>query len=225
MRILCYGASNTWGFIPNSFNFTAGLAERYDFNDRWTGILSREMIDWEIIEEGLNGRTTMFDDEVAKKPMRNGLTFFPIFLETHYPLDVVIFMLGTNDIKIQYNKSPTEIAEGMLKLVQLAIKSNKGRNGLPPKVLVISPQPIISTGLSRTYYDDLSIEKSVSLPQVFRQICIDAECDFLDISQDIQSSEKDGIHLELSEHKKLANIIKVKLLSMFENTDLLSCTV
>jgi len=217
MRILCYGASNTWGFRPNSFNARTGLAERYDFSDRWTGILANEMVGCEIIEAGLNGRTTIFDDEVAKKPMRNGLAYLPLFLETHYPLDIVIFMLGTNDIKTQYKKSPDEIADGMRHLIQFVVKSNKGRNGLSPKILVISPQPIISAGLSKIYYDECSIEKSVILPKVFEKVCIETGCDFLDISKSVKSSKRDGVHLGLSEHRKLANIIKEKLLNIFIN--------
>ena len=207
-NILCYGASNTWGFKPNSFNPRTGLAERYSIDERWTGILMKELPECEIIEEGLNGRTTMFDDELANKPMRNGLAYLPFCLESHYPIDLVIFMLGTNDVKIQYNKSPDEIAIGMKRLIECVHKSNKGKNGNPPKVLTIAPQSIRSEGLLPVYFDQESIRKSAALADNYREICVETGSSFLDISQSIKSSTKDGIHLDLSEHLKLALAVK-----------------
>lgn len=216
MRILCYGGSNTWGFKPNSFDPATGLAERYNADERWVGILKKELPDFEIIEEGLNGRTTAFDDEVAQKPMRNGLTYLPFFLEAHYPIDLVVFMLGTNDVKTQYNKTIEEIVNGMQKLIECVLKSNKGKHGDHPDVLIIAPQPIIKDGLSRIYFNDLSIEKSIMFIEALRQLCFINNYNFLDSSKIVRSSSHDGIHLDASEHRKLADAVKSKIIDILK---------
>ncbi len=216
-RILCYGASNTWGFKPNSFNPKTGLAERYARHERWPSILAKELHEFEIIEEGLNGRTTMFDDAIAQKPYRNGLTQLPIILESHYPIDLVIFMLGTNDLKTQYDKSIDEISNGMKYLIDIVMASNKGPYGSSPKVLVIAPQPILREGLIHpTSFDNSSIQKSHLLSEAYEKVCAESGCFFLDASKFIKSSLNDGIHLDISEHRKLAEALKNKLQVLYD---------
>lgn len=206
--ILCYGASNIWGFVPGSWNVEKGLAARYAKSERWTGILQKELgNNYDVIEEGLNGRTTMFDDAVAAKPYRNGLTQLPICLEAHYPIDLVIFMLGTNDTKIQYSPSVEKITTGMRKLVRVVKESDKGPGGVAPKILVIAPQPIVKiAGLSDQFNAD-SIQQSILLAQSYQKMAEDEGCGFLDISH-IKSSLVDGIHLEVSGHREIAWLIK-----------------
>lgn len=90
-NILCFGDSLTWGFKPEDFT-------RYPIEQRWTGILQKELgSKFHIIEEGLNGRNTIFEDPYL--PGRNSENVLPIILESHAPLDLVIILLGTNDIK------------------------------------------------------------------------------------------------------------------------------
>ena len=88
--ILCFGDSNTWGDPP-------GGNGRFAWHERWTGILQSSLGDgFRVIEEGLCGRTTCFDDPFS--PNRNGLAYLTVALETHCPLDLLIIMLGTNDL-------------------------------------------------------------------------------------------------------------------------------
>ena len=105
-RILCYGDSNTWGLIPGS-----NPHQRYSIEKRWTGILQNLRPDLQIIEEGLCGRTTVFED--ALRPGRNGLAVLPILLESHKPLDGAVVMLGTNDCKTVYRASEYTIGKGI----------------------------------------------------------------------------------------------------------------
>src|SRR6185312_15728191 len=118
--ILCYGDSNLRGFIPGTFDEKTGLSARYAKNKRWTGVLQNKLGDkYDVIEEGLNGRTTNLDEIIPGRPFRNGLALLPACLESHYPIDLVIFMLGTNDTKVQFNRTAEEIAEGMRELVKV----------------------------------------------------------------------------------------------------------
>ena len=107
-RILCYGDSNTWGHNPEP----CGNNFRYGDNERWTGVLQR-ILDGQakIIEEGLCGRTIMYDDPVAAD--RNGSRFLNCCIQSHQTLDLVIFMLGTNDIRHIFPPSVKEIAMEM----------------------------------------------------------------------------------------------------------------
>ena len=90
IKVLCYGDSNTWGRDPH------GKGIRYPVNVRWTGLLQSKLgHDYDIIEEGLGGRTTVIDD--PKREGRNGKTYLRPCLETHSPIDVITLMLGTND--------------------------------------------------------------------------------------------------------------------------------
>lgn len=138
-HILCYGDSNTWGFIP-------GTGERYDERTRWTGILASLLGEgWCIHEDGLNARTSVFD--VPFKPFLNGLPTFPAALVAQKPLDAVVISLGTNDLKYT---NAIRSAEGVREYVHLAnaidVRYPAGTPVFPRgvKILVISPIAIES---------------------------------------------------------------------------------
>ncbi len=103
-NILCYGDSNTWGYIAGKFDMTTMYMERYPRTIRWTGRLQKLLgDDFYVIEEGLNGRTTNL--EGIDPPDRNGKTYLLPCLYTHSPLDLVVLMLGCNDLKNVYGRS------------------------------------------------------------------------------------------------------------------------
>ena len=75
-QVLCFGDSNTWGYNPEN-------GERFPWGIRWTSILQQKLAnkDIRIIEEGLCGRTTVFEDPLRQG--RKGVSLFPTLLETH----------------------------------------------------------------------------------------------------------------------------------------------
>ena len=120
--VLCFGDSNTWGFIPGTD------AHRYPWPQRLCGIVQEKLGgDWRVVEEGLNGRTTIFDDPM--EPDRNGKLALPMLLKTHAPLDAVTVMLGTNDLKHLFGLDPKDIALGAATLIQL-IQSSEPTPGI-----------------------------------------------------------------------------------------------
>lgn len=213
--ILCFGASNVWGFKPGSYNPKTQRAKRYDANTRWTMQLEKMLgpDKFKIIEEGLNGRTTMFDDTVANKPYRNGLTQLPIILEQQYPVDLIIFMLGTNDTKIQYNKTAQEITKGMKALINIVKSSNVNPHTTAPKILLIAPQPIQPINQLSNQFDTNSIKKSHQIIGLFKQLAEQEKIAFIDSSKHIISSEIDGIHMDEDQLSILASAIKTKILA------------
>jgi lysophospholipase L1-like esterase len=137
--ILCYGDSNTHGTMPMP---DLGSMGRYDRQTRWPGQLAALLPDWQVIEEGLPGRTTVHDDPV-EGAHRNGLTVLPAILESHRPVDVVILMLGTNDLKQRFSVNALDIALSLERLVLAIRASGCGPGGTVPGVILVAPPPIL----------------------------------------------------------------------------------
>lgn len=213
--ILCFGDSHIRGVTPEPINEKSGLTKRYTKNKRWTGILQDKLGDnYDVVEEGIGGRTTIFDEILPGRLYRNGLTQLPVCLESHYPIHLVVLMLGTNDTKIQYNRSEKEIMEGMRQLVKYVMTSNKGPQELPPQVLVIAPMPIIKIPDLFPQFDDTSIQKTKILASLYSQMATEENCDFLDASLIVTASQRDGIHLDESACELLASAVKSKIYDM-----------
>ena len=198
--ILCYGDSNTYGTIPLDFDRRSleFIPSRYRFSSdkRWTNILGRGLgAGYEIIVEGLKGRTTVFDNPVAR-PHLNGLTYLLPCLESHAPIDLVILMLGTNDLQAKYAMPVYEIAQGIGVLVNTIQLSACGPNGKSPKVLVLCPPPLGKLTHFQAIYAASSIEQSWTLAEHYKKIAELYQCNFFDAGSIIQSSDRDGLHFE-----------------------------
>ena len=123
--VLCFGDSNTWGFEP-------GTQARYPRDARWPGVLAAALgAGWHVVEAGLNGRTTVFDDPLGDK---NGLRHLGPVLESAAPVDLVVVMLGTNDLKTRFGASAYEIAEGAGRIADAVRASAAGPAGGAPQV-------------------------------------------------------------------------------------------
>ena len=123
-------------------------AGRYDHKTRWPRALERILngegeAEWRVVEEGLNGRTSSFDDPVDLD--RNGLRHIVPILKSHKPLDIVIVMLGANDLKRRFNPSPYDVSQGVLNVVKAVLYSETGPENGPPKTLVICPPPLLDS--------------------------------------------------------------------------------
>ena len=192
--ILCYGDSNTWGYNP-------ATGERYARDEPWPGVLRRELGDgYLIIEEGLNGRTTVWDDPI--EGYKNGKEYLIPCLETHKPLDLVIILLGTNDLKMRFSVPAYDIANGAGVLVDIVQKSATGPGDQAPKVLLLAPPPVARLTDFAEMFEGAK-PKSERFSAHYRRVAEEKGCEFLDPSQVIVSSDLDGVHLEAGEHAKL----------------------
>lgn len=208
--ILCYGDSNTWGYNPVTQN-------RFAKHERWTGQLSRALgSDYDVIEEGLNGRTTVWDDPIEGH--KNGRDYLIPCLESHQPLDLVIILLGVNDLKKRFSLSAFDVAEGAGVLVQVVQKSSTGRMGRAPQILLLAPPPVGKlTGFAEFF--EGAEAKSQKFAEHYRRVATDLGCYFLDTSTVIVSSDLDGIHLERSEHAKLGQALALKVKEIIGRVD------
>ena len=204
-RILCFGDSNTWGYDP-------GTEDRFDDQTRWTGVLQAALgADFTVIEEGLNGRTTVWNDPI--EGYKNGHDYLVPCLETHRPLDLVVLMLGTNDLKRRFSLSAYDIAQGVAVLLRAISYSKAGRDGHAPRVLLLAPPPVARlTGFAEMF--EGSESKSLLLGQHYRAVAVEYNVAFLDTSTVIRSSDLDGIHFEAEEHTKLGRAVAHEVLAL-----------
>lgn len=202
-NIMCFGDSNTHGFI-------AGMGGRYDENIRWTRRLQTKLgPDYYVIEEGMNGRTTVYDDMDMKNV--NGSRFLEVCLSSHKPLDLVILMLGTNDTKERFHASPVDIAKGLEDLIKLLHNSDLYQGEL----LIVSPIHISDSILQSEYCDSFAglvgAEKSRSLAAEYRKLAQTYHCHFMDAADFALADDTDGIHLDSKGHGALAEAIYHKI--------------
>ena len=200
--ILCYGDSNTYGYNPvNGF--------RYPEDVRWTGRLKKLLGDeYRIIEEGCNGRTTIFDDPV--EGWKNGMDYLRPCLNSHKPVDLVIMMLGTNDLKRTFHASAREIADGAGALVQVIQSFTSLKQGFEPKIILVSP-PEIGEGIRTSdffgSFDVDAIDRSREFAECYQKVAKKYGCIFLDAAKYVQPSVEDAVHLTEQGHLKLAEAL------------------
>jgi len=198
--ILCYGDSNTYGRDP----ITKG---RLDRASRWPGVLQMKLgEEYYVIEEGLNGRTTVWNDPVRGGIKRNGSIYLLPCLESHAPVDLLIIMLGTNDLKTRFSVTPYDIGESLGALIEIAQGSRSGTDGKGPDILIMAPPPL---GLLNEWAETFQggVEKSKKLAKYFNSVASTYGCFFLDTSTIIQSSQIDGLHFDPEDHHKLGNAV------------------
>ena len=174
--ILCFGDSNTWGYDPAA-TATAPFPIRHPHDVRWTGILSAELgADWRVIEEGQNGRTTVHDDPL--NVARNGKDYLPACLESHKPIDLVVMMLGTNDLKNTFGVSAGEIATGAAVLVKMILQSDAGLNGQAPRLLLVCPPAIGDMSRATDIAEKMihAVAKSQALPKRYAAVAAQFGC-------------------------------------------------
>jgi lysophospholipase L1-like esterase len=205
--IVCYGDSNTWGANPSS-------PDRFDHDVRWTAVLARELgAGYRVVEEGLNGRTTVVDD--INEPNRNGYKQLIPVLESQQPVDLVIIMLGTNDLKARHNRSAADIGQSVSLLANTARSTLFGPKESRPKVLILCPPPIATlTDLDGMFAG--ALEKSLELPRYYELAARWSESDYLNTGDYIRSSDADGIHFDQDQLEPLGKAVAAKVKEIFK---------
>jgi len=209
INILCYGDSNTWGREPLKDT-------RFPMDVRWPGVLRQHLgAGYWVIEEGLNGRTTVWDDPVAEG--RSGKVYLVPCLTTHKPLDLVALMLGSNDLKPKFSLSAYEIARCAATLLEIIQKSGAGPDGQPPQVLLISPPYVIPIEGESEWRDQFegAAQKSKKLARYYADVAKKFGVHFMDAAKVMVSSQRDGIHFEAEGHAQLGEAVAQKVKEIF----------
>jgi lysophospholipase L1-like esterase len=208
--ILCYGDSNTWGFDPATF-------ERLSVGQRWPAALRRRLPGCEVVEEGLNGRTTIHDDPFEEG--RNGLSYLAPCLASHAPIDLVILMLGTNDTKAMFPQGAPGIAAGVGRLAEAILRSARGPAGGAPQVLLVAPAPVTLPPTPEQEiwgFDAEAVERSRHLARYCRALAERLRIPFLDAGEHVQVSPVDGVHLDAAAQERLGAVIAERVAELLD---------
>ena len=204
-QILAFGDSNTWGLIPGS-----KPQERYPWGVRWTSLLQKKCEGIRVIEEGLCGRTTAFEDDL--RPGRKGVSALPGILESQSPLDAAIIMLGTNDCKKIYGIAPYTIGQGM----ELCL--DELEKYLPAeKILLVSPLHLgeeVWRPEKDPEFDPESVRTGRQLKEVYEKIAARRGNHFLAASDYVTANSADDEHMDENGHREFAEVIHKKLKEM-----------
>jgi lysophospholipase L1-like esterase len=206
-RVLCFGDSNTWGYIPGTKH------ERYPANIRWTGVLQQSLgDDFEIIEEGLNSRGIIKGDSRPGKEQRSAMEYILACLDSHDLLDHVVICLGANELKAEFELSAEEVGNNVEVLVQTIISRPSQFRSTVPHVTIVVPA-VLDESTDYAQKDNKFIgakQKSIDLKEVLANVAKENECSLVDI-QDQLLTGVDGVHLLAESHQVLGEAISRSL--------------
>ncbi len=203
-NVLCFGDSNTWGYSPQD-------GSRHPPEIRWTGVLQNSLgANYHVIEEGLNGRTTFINEEGEDaRPFRSGSDILQIILESHRPLDFVTIMLGTNDLKLEFNLTVEQIAQGAKELCETVLNFEYLADNLP-QILLISPTHIGSTIMpDQEEFFKQAREKSYLFAEYYQKVASDLGIHFFDAAKIVEPSKGEGVHWDADQHIKFGKELKL----------------
>lgn len=204
--VLIFGDSNTHGTRPMQ---APGQMHRHPPGARWTDRLAALLPGWTVIAEGQPGRTTVHDDPM-EGPHRNGALLLPALLESHRPLDAVVLMLGTNDLKQRFSVGPDDIALGLDRLARIVRASAAGPDGAAPRLLLACPPPIREAGCLAGVFAG-GAAKSAGLGAAVAALGARIGAPVLDLGAVVRVSEVDGIHYDAEAQAPLAAALAAAL--------------
>jgi len=206
--ILCYGDSLTWGYNARS-------ATRHAYEDRWPSVLQARLGEKvRVIAEGLNGRTTIFDD-FASGANRNGAKVLPTLLTTHSPLDLVIIMLGSNDLKPAICGRAHGARQGMERLVDIVRRHDYPFAAAAPSILIVAPPKLCKTAntdFSGVY--EGALEESLKIGGLYEQVAERSGCAFFDAGLVASADPADGVHLDRENTRAIGEGLEPKVRSL-----------
>lgn len=215
-NILCFGDSNTFGYdTVNDSRFPWGI--------RWTSLVQEKLgEEYRIIEEGMGGRTTVWDDPV--ECLQSGKNALYSCLESHWPLDVMVIMLGTNDLKTRFGLGAYDIASGVETLVQMSRDFFRKKGIKVPAILIISPievdERIAELPYGIVMGGKTAAERSKEFPKYYRDIAERNGCWFMAASEYAAPCKEDCMHLDETGHRKLADAVTEKIEEIRKSLDL-----
>lgn len=208
--ILCYGDSLTWGY-------NAEGPGRHPYEDRWPSVLQARLGDkTRVIAEGLNGRTTAFDDWLSGAD-RNGARILPTLLTTHAPLELIVILLGTNDMKPFVSGRAIGAKQGMQRLVDIIRGHDYPLDEAAPAILLVAPPPLCDTGSAdfAAMFGE-GIAESRKLAPLYAQLAKDIGCAFFDAGSVAKTTPLDGVHLDAESTRAVGEALAPRVRQILE---------
>lgn len=198
-HIVCFGDSNTHGYCADPGD-TADGGNRFNEDERWTCVLQKLLGEkYLILEEGLSGRTTVFDDPIHGD--LSGLDYISPCLISHEPVDLLIIMLGTNDVKERFGVNAPAIGVAMQRLIRKAMNTLCWAPA-GPNILVVAPPPI-GEGFFDAVMGEGCRERSLGVAAALQEAAALTGVHFMDAA-DCEFNSVDHMHLSRRGHGQLA---------------------
>ena len=211
--IVCYGDSNTWGHRSYKVKQTDPALLRFPWGGRWTSLLQAKLGgEYRVEEEGLNGRTTMFNCPMGDH--RNGLADIDTTMLCQMPVDLVTIMLGTNDVKDFFGVTPVVIARGALRLIENIRAGGYGPHGACPEILLMAPIRLHPDMEKQWLGDECghdALKKDADLGRYLEKTAKEAGVHFLNAGEFITAHPADGIHMDEAGHALMAEKVYEKI--------------
>jgi lysophospholipase L1-like esterase len=200
--MMCFGDSNTHGTPPMK---EQGEYRRFNANTRWPCRAARNL-GWDLVEEGLPGRTAQWGDAVMG-PIMNGIDGLKIALQSHGPIDWLVIMLGTNDAKARFGASPELITGGIAALLDIAQSPEMQTRHGGFRILLICPPPVMEGvgPIADQFYG--ATRRGLELPALYEALAASRGVVFLDAGTRMSVSPQDGVHFDEANHALLAGAV------------------
>ena len=209
-NILCFGDSNTWGYVP-------GIGARYAPEVRWTGVLQHLLgSDYRVIEDGMNARTSVYEDMWS--PWRRGRDSLPVALIAQKPLDLLILSLGTNDLKFTDAAGAARGAEALVSLTRMVQARKESSLVFPEGVRVLLISPIrLHPGIDDLPYSTLrgKYGESLRFSEAYAHTAQLCGVEFLDAAAVAEPSDADFVHMSAQSHQALGRAVADKVQAIF----------
>nr|WP_084554829.1 GDSL-type esterase/lipase family protein [Eubacterium xylanophilum] len=204
-RILCFGDSNTDGYSPDG--------GRYDDDVRWPGVLGALLGErFEVVVDAKNGRTIAFDDPYAEENC-NGMNDIVESIKANEPLDMIIIMLGTNDLKMHFNATPSIVAEKLKEMCDV-VKENSDA-----KILLMSPALLgdqIEYSKYHLEFGREQVDYSFDMGPQIQKVAKEVGADYLDVSLVAEFSSSDCLHFTSEAHQSVGKAVNDVVMKAFE---------
>ena len=196
--VFAFGDSLTWGHDPRG-------DRRHGRSDRWPWAMAEVLgPEVEVIVDGLNGRTTIYDD-YGSAADRNGARALPTLLHSHGPLDLVVIMLGTNDLKPEVAGTAQAAANGMRRLVEIVWHHPFALGAPRPDVVIVSPPALVASPASPRGPEQ--IVESEGFAPAYRELAETLGIGYFDAGSVVETSPVDGVHLEAATTRALGQAL------------------
>lgn len=212
--ILCFGDSLTWGSNPDPRG-----KPRHGPEDRWPDVLAAGLgSGFRVIADGMRGRTTGYDEHLAEAD-RNGARLLPSVLYTHAPVDLVILMLGANDLKPHIAGSAVAALQGMRRLAEIVTRhAHRVPGAGAARLMIVSPPKLVPT--TDPFYAEVfagSVEQSARLAPYFEALAAEFGAAFFDAGSVAVASPLDGVHLDAANTRAIGLALTPLVRGLFAN--------
>jgi lysophospholipase L1-like esterase len=201
--VLCFGDSNTWGTVP-------GESRRYNERERWPALLNHILPNVNVIEEGQQGRSIVHNNPFQGD--QNGQRYLKDCLEK-CAADLVLILLGTNDLKKRYAISADTVAQNAASLAKETLRFKGSSANKTTKVLLIAPPPVYEVGFYAKMYQGAAV-KSLELAERYAHYAQVVDCGFFDAGSIVTSCTDEGIHWQVEQHQLLATALAPIVIDM-----------